>query len=138
MFKIGTVTVMAAVALAAFSTSASADTGPARDGAVQTSSVSVQQGPWAGCPVGAVCLYKGSTWESGVDKMFWSYGAHNLSNVYGSRILFNNQVADGGRPALATECRQYNGGSCDSDPVDMYAYRTLDFGPINSVKLYLG
>jgi hypothetical protein len=85
---------------------------------------------WFGCPSGAVCIFKGTTKESGVHLTFWSYGPHNLSNVYGSRLWFNNQY--GSPHPWAYLCRGYNGtggqivGVGRGGGID-------DFTPVNSV-----
>jgi len=91
------------------------------------------------CPSGAVCIYAAGDWTDGTPEyVFWSYGVHNLSGVYGSRDVVNNQT--GG--ASANLCLGYNGTNCH-DPQQAYdgwlppssVSDQVDFGPINSVVL---
>ncbi len=88
---------------------------------------------WDGCPYGAVCIY-----GQGVEPrdnpnpthIFWSYGAHNLSNQFGHHWVYNNQY--GG--ATASLCNGYNGTNCTETIGEGWAvYR--DLTPVNSVKL---
>lgn len=66
-------------------------------------------GSWAGCPYGAVCVYpEGKAWyESGPEAngIYWSYGAHNLSNQFGYHWVLNNQSGS----AYEFQCHGYNG-----------------------------
>jgi hypothetical protein len=95
-----------------------------------------KQGPHEqrGCPAGAVCIYPHAGWNGNQPALvFWSYGAHNLSNQVGRKRIFNNQT--GG--AMARTCSGYDGQDClgyvfPGDSVD------LDFTPINSVVLRRG
>jgi hypothetical protein len=92
-----------------------------------------KQGPHEqrGCPAGAVCVYPGAGWNNNRPSLvFWSYGAHNLSNQTGMKRIYNNQT--GG--ATARTCNGYDGQECigrlfPGTSVD------LDFTPINSVLL---
>lgn len=86
-----------------------------------------------GCPSGAVCIY-----GQGVDpvanphptNVYYSYGAHNLSNQVGYHIVLNNQY--GG--ASASLCNNYGGSGCVWNiPQDYYVY--YDLTPINSITL---
>ncbi len=82
-----------------------------------------------GCPSGAVCIYPGASW-SGTPKMYWSYGAHNLSGQYGTKRIFNNQT--GG--ATMRTCTGYNGTGCQGYlPAGWYIDK--DVTPINSIVL---
>ncbi|RSS82280.1 hypothetical protein [Streptomyces sp. WAC06614] len=86
---------------------------------------------WAGCPYGAVCIYPQNE-DPAVrpSHIFYSYGAHNLSNQYGWHWVLNNQY--GG--ASAQLCTGYNGAGCGgriAEGSGVYA----DLTPINSVKL---
>lgn len=87
-------------------------------------------GTTASCPSGAVCLREPN--GSILSKNIWySYGAHNLSNVIGTKVLINNQTGGAGFQI----CKGYNGTNCY--PVMRYtgAYAPYDFTPINSIVL---
>jgi hypothetical protein len=94
------------------------------------------QGPHMqrGCPAGAVCIYPGAGWNNNHPSlMFWSYGAHNLSNVVGRHRIYNNQILG----AMARTCNGYDGRDClgylfAGESVD------LDFTRTNSVVLLRG
>ncbi|GAB4004130.1 phage tail tip lysozyme [Nocardioides ultimimeridianus] len=86
-----------------------------------------------GCPAGDVCVYPGASWNNGVPQLAWSaYGAHDLSNMYGSHRVFNNQT--GG--AVAATCTQYGGGGCTWHGAGWYA--DVDLTPVNSIALEPG
>ncbi|MEV5598053.1 hypothetical protein [Streptomyces sp. NPDC052496] len=82
------------------------------------------------CPSGAVCIREtnGTILNKNI---FYSYGAHNLSNVTGVRVMVNNQTGGAGFQI----CRGYNGTNCY--PVVRYVgeYAPYDMTPINSVVL---
>jgi hypothetical protein len=81
------------------------------------------------CPAGYACLYPTGS-EAGTPIKFYTYGAHNLSNVYGMHEFFNAQT--GG--AVAYLCTGYNGGgSCQL--VRASFAEIVNFTPINSVYL---
>ncbi|MFF3859812.1 hypothetical protein [Streptomyces sp. NPDC002209] len=86
---------------------------------------------WAGCPYGAVCIYpQNQNPAVRPSQIFYSYGAHNLSNQFGNHWVLNNQY--GG--ATASLCTGYNGAGCGSriaEGTGVYA----DLGPINSITL---
>ncbi|MFJ1586491.1 hypothetical protein ACIOC1_24615 [Streptomyces sp. NPDC088197] len=86
-----------------------------------------------GCPYGAVCVYPNDT-DWGNDHpsfVYWSYGAHNLSNQYGWHDVLNNQ-SGGARARLWTG---YNGtGQVVDDLVAGGAWH-YDLGPVNSITL---
>ncbi|HEY3514873.1 MAG TPA: hypothetical protein VGL36_37170 [Kribbella sp.] len=87
-------------------------------------------GTTASCPSGAVCLQEPN--GSILSKNIWySYGAHNLSNVIGTKVLINSQTGGAGFQI----CKGYNGTNCY--PVQRYpgAYLPYDFTPINSIVL---
>ncbi|WP_030901910.1 hypothetical protein [Streptomyces sp. NRRL F-5126] len=83
------------------------------------------------CPSGAVCIREtnGTILNRNI---FYSYGAHNLSNVIGKRVIVNNQTGNAGFKL----CRGYNGGSPCTD-VERYrgSYEPYNMTPINSVVL---
>jgi hypothetical protein len=88
---------------------------------------------WDGCPYGAVCIY-----GQGVEpidnphptNVYYSYGAHNLSNQFGNHWVYNNQY--GG--ASVSLCKGYNGTNCTSTIPEGYAVYA-DLTPINSITL---
>ncbi|MFD9594491.1 hypothetical protein OG618_32825 [Kitasatospora sp. NBC_01246] len=88
-------------------------------------------GSWDGCPSGAVCIYgEGAPTSTPPTDVFYSYGAHNLSNKTGWHWVLNNQT--GG--AHARLCLGYNGTNCN---YDMAAQNGVwaDLGPVNSITL---
>jgi hypothetical protein len=89
-----------------------------------------QAGTYAGCEAGYVCIYPDASFNHAPILKFYTYGAHNLSNVHGVKRIFNNQT-DGAR---AQTCRGYHGADCNL-PVVAYTYWDENFTPINSVRL---
>ncbi|WP_327636842.1 hypothetical protein OHB24_00205 [Kribbella sp. NBC_00482] len=95
-----------------------------------TDAVEATAGTMATCPSGAVCLQEPN--GSILSKNIWySYGAHNLSNVVGTKVLINNQTGGAGFAV----CKGYNGTDCSS--VARYTGPSVpwDFTPINSILL---
>ncbi|MER7548722.1 hypothetical protein ABTX86_01845 [Streptomyces anulatus] len=83
------------------------------------------------CPSGAVCIREtnGSILNRNI---FYSYGAHNLSNVTGNRVLVNNQTGGAGFQV----CYGYNGGGGCSDVMrGVGESAPYNMTPINSVVL---
>jgi hypothetical protein len=82
------------------------------------------------CPSGAVCIREANGTIL-TKNIFYRYGAHNLSNVTGVRVIVNNQTGGAGFQI----CKGYNGTNCY--PVQRYVgeYAPYDFTPINSVVL---
>ncbi|AJP00715.1 hypothetical protein TU94_03635 [Streptomyces cyaneogriseus subsp. noncyanogenus] len=82
------------------------------------------------CPSGAVCIREtdGSILSKNI---FYSYGAHNLSNVTGYRVIVNSQTGGAGFQV----CYEYNGGRCSSVVRGTGEYAPYDMTPINSVVL---
>ncbi|MEU5256693.1 hypothetical protein [Streptomyces longwoodensis] len=83
------------------------------------------------CPSGAVCIREtnGSILSKNI---FYSYGAHNLSNVTGYRVIVNNQTGGAGFQV----CRGYNGGGdCSGVVRGTGEYTPYNMTPINSVVL---
>ncbi|MEW1656724.1 hypothetical protein [Streptomyces sp. NPDC093707] len=83
------------------------------------------------CPSGAVCIREtnGTILSRNI---FYSYGAHNLSNVTGMRVVVNNQTGGAGFKL----CLGYNGtGQCGIMARDPGEYGPGDMTPINSVVL---
>jgi hypothetical protein len=91
----------------------------------------VQSGTYAGCDAGYVCIYPDTSWDYPPYLTFYTYGAHDLSNVYGHHRIFNNQT--GG--AHAQTCRGYGGTNCNP-AIGSFVYGDEDFTPINSVRLF--
>ena len=90
-----------------------------------------QADTFAGCEEGYVCIYPDATWNHDPILKFYTYGAHNLNNVYGTKRLFNNQ--SGG--AKAQNCLGFNGTNC-LGVLESYTATDADFTPINSVRLF--
>ena len=85
-----------------------------------------------GCPSGAVCIYPtGDPATSDPEYVFWSYGPHNLSNLYGHHAIFNNQYGD----ADALACYGYNGTNCEGGGFLANTWSAPDFTPYNSIVL---
>lgn len=119
---------------------ASRDSGRGRRGADRPGrTVVATAGPAAakaattqGCPYGAVCIYpQNAGWNGGHPSHFYySYGAHNLSNMVGMHRIYNNQ--SGG--ATMRTCTGYNGTGCQGYlPANNYIDK--DMTPINSITL---
>ncbi|MEU8223880.1 hypothetical protein [Kribbella sp. NPDC048915] len=73
-----------------------------------TTDASATMGTTASCPSGAVCIQElnGTIYSKNI---FYSYGAHNLSNVIGDKIVINNQTGGAGYKL----CSKYGGsGTC--------------------------
>lgn len=91
-------------------------------------------GTYQGCPYGAVCIYPANKgWNGGHPEsggVFWSRGAHNLSNQYGVHRVFNNQY--GGW--YATLNKGYN-GRYPVFRINQYYYTDYNLTPINSISL---
>ncbi|WP_327167620.1 hypothetical protein [Streptomyces subrutilus] len=86
---------------------------------------------WAGCPDGAVCIYpQNQNPAVKPSQIYYSYGAHNLSNQFGNHWVLNNQT--GG--ATANLCTGSNGGGC-GNPIAAHTGVYADLGPINSIRL---
>ena len=63
-----------------------------------------------GCPSGYVCFYPGAGWNGDrPSRKFFTYGAHNLSNVVGTYRVYNNQTDN----AYVRTCTGYNGTGCE-------------------------
>ncbi|TQK42708.1 hypothetical protein FBY35_4138 [Streptomyces sp. SLBN-118] len=84
-----------------------------------------------GCPSGYVCMYPGAGWNNDrPTHTYYTYGAHNLSNMYGTYRIYNNQT--GG--ATMRTCTGYNGTGCQGYlPAGWYIDK--DMTPINSITL---
>lgn len=94
-------------------------------------------GSYDGCPYGAVCIYNNGSPDSGIESggIYWSYGAHNLSNQYGNHYVVNNQY--GG--AWVEMCTGYNGTGDGNEIIYGEPYGdSIDLTPINSIWLGTG
>ncbi|MFE2408525.1 hypothetical protein ACFXDE_09295 [Kitasatospora sp. NPDC059408] len=79
-----------------------------------------------GCADGYVCIYAD---DGTIVSRYYTYGPHNLSNMYGYHYVLNNQT--GGAKVAA--CTGYNGGDCGT-PVGPGWY-WINLTPINSIYL---
>ncbi|MER7921549.1 MULTISPECIES: hypothetical protein [unclassified Streptomyces] len=89
--------------------------------------------PWDGCPSGAVCIYGEGVVPANnphPTDVYYSYGAHNLSNQVGQHWILNNQT--GG--ASVTLCNGYNGTNC-TETIAQDNGLLRNFTPINSIVL---
>lgn len=84
-----------------------------------------------GCPSGDVCFYPGARWNNDQPtSRYYKYGTYNLSNMYGTYRIYNNQT--GG--ATMRTCTGYNGSGCEGYlPAGWYIDK--DMTPINSITL---
>lgn len=82
------------------------------------------------CPSGAVCIREtnGTILNKNI---FYSYGAHNLSNVTGKRVLVNSQTGGAGFKV----CFGYGGVNCSGVVRATGEYDPYDMTPINSIVL---
>lgn len=87
-----------------------------------------------GCPGGAVCIYgRNADYTAGhPTDIFYSYGAHNLSNQIGYHTVLNNQY--GSANATAQLCWEYNGGNCKIT-LELNDHWSYDLTPVNSIVL---
>ncbi|MFF7458419.1 hypothetical protein [Kitasatospora sp. NPDC008115] len=82
------------------------------------------------CPSGAVCIRE-TNGDILNKNIFYSYGAHNLDNVTGFRVVVNNQTGGAG----FRECTGYNGTNCSPVYRATGEYEPIDYTPINSLVL---
>lgn len=88
-----------------------------------------------GCPGGAVCIYAEGAVpndNSRPTNIYYSYGAHNLSNQFGYHYVLNNQY--GSASATAQLCTGYNGVNCVVT-LGLNELGNYNLTPINSVVL---
>lgn len=83
------------------------------------------------CPSGAVCIVETNETTILAKNIFYSYGAHNLSNVTGRRILINSQTGGAGFQV----CLNYGGTNCSPVVRGTGTYTPYDMTPINSIRL---
>ncbi|MFF1542658.1 hypothetical protein [Streptomyces sp. NPDC058291] len=95
-----------------------------------SSQAEADDGSWAGCPYGAVCIYpQNQNPAVSPSHIFFSYGFHPIYDQYGDHWVLNNQY-DG---ALAETCE-----SIDTDchyTIGPQEGAYVDLGPINSIYL---
>jgi hypothetical protein len=86
-----------------------------------------------GCPSGAFCIYPRDKGFNGghPELVYYSYGAHNLSNVLGMHAMYNNQTGGAGFKL----CFDYGGGRCTGNITHVGGFVPYDFTPINSIVL---
>ncbi|MEV0616416.1 hypothetical protein AB0I81_24080 [Nonomuraea sp. NPDC050404] len=82
----------------------------------------------AGCPSGRVCIYPDRT-DNGNPDTYYRYGSYNLSNVFGERLVVNNQTGGAG----VRMCRSYGGQNCEGR-LGPGRY-IINLSPINSILL---
>lgn len=87
-----------------------------------------------GCPSGAVCIYptKGGL-KAGPERgeIFYSYGAHNLTNQYGKHVIVNNQYQGAGFRV----CYSYGGRNCTGIDRFRGVYYPFDLAKVDSFTL---
>jgi hypothetical protein len=113
----------------AFGTLAAATTLAAALMAAPASAVAEQQQAGAAlCPSGYVCIYP-DTSANGVPAKYYRYGSYNLSNVFGNRLVVNNQTGGAGLRL----CSAYGGQNCGVrlGPGNY----VVNLSPINSILL---
>ncbi|MFI7454698.1 hypothetical protein ACIBQX_45000 [Nonomuraea sp. NPDC049714] len=80
------------------------------------------------CPSGNVCVYPDAT-QNGRPAMYFRYGSYNFSNVFGTRLIINNQTGGAGFRL----CTAYGGQNC-GPRMNPGTYR-VNLSPINSILL---
>ncbi|MGW1561097.1 hypothetical protein ACWCQ1_31865 [Streptomyces sp. NPDC002144] len=102
--------------------------------AIGTSSANASDRTVYGCPGGAVCIYPrdADIHNSTPTNIYYSYGAHNLSNQFGNHYVLNNQY--GSANATAQLCNGYNGADCVIT-IGLNEFGVYNLTPINSVVL---
>ncbi|GGO05849.1 hypothetical protein GCM10010116_11480 [Microbispora rosea subsp. aerata] len=80
------------------------------------------------CPIGHVCIYPDAT-PNGQPDTYYRYGSYNLSNVFGDRLVVNNQTGGAGLRL----CTAYGGQNCGERLAPGSYVRNLS--PINSILL---
>jgi hypothetical protein len=82
-----------------------------------------------GCPSGYVCIIAPNGTD--IEAKYYTYGAHNLVNMYDIHTVDNNQT--GG--ATATLCYGYNGVDCTGPTVIVGWALHRNLTPFNSIRL---
>ena len=80
----------------------------------------------SGCPSGNVCVYPDTT-ENGSPMTYYRYGSYNFSNVFGNRLIINNQTGGAGFRL----CTAYGGQNCGARKGPGRYIENLS--PINSI-----
>ncbi|WP_406148280.1 hypothetical protein [Streptomyces sp. NBC_01012] len=100
-------------------------------GAASQAAESGAQATVHGCKAGYVCVYPGAGWNGDKPTLtYYTYGAHNLVNQFGTHRVFNNQTG-GASVAL---CTGYDGVNCGTKGYPGQ-YTDANLTPINSIKL---
>ncbi|MEV0210461.1 hypothetical protein AB0H97_35245 [Streptomyces sp. NPDC050788] len=102
--------------------------------AVNIGSAQANDRPVYGCPGGAACIYpqNADIHTSTPTNIYYSYGAHNLSNQLGNHYVLNNQY--GGANATVQLCTGYNGVNC-TITIKLNEFGNYNLTPINSIVL---
>ncbi|GAA5051082.1 hypothetical protein HNP84_006531 [Thermocatellispora tengchongensis] len=87
-----------------------------------------QESARAGCPSGHVCIYPDNT-PNGTPDTYYRYGSYNLENVFGTRLIVNNQTGGAGFRL----CTSYGGQNCGPRKGPGSYHENLS--PINSILL---
>jgi hypothetical protein len=89
-----------------------------------------------GCASGYVCVYpQNAGWNGDRPSLrFYTYGAHNLSNQFGTHRVFNNQFSR----AWASLCSGYNGTGTSLFLLGAGYATDFNLTPVNSIKLSPG
>ncbi|MEV5410851.1 hypothetical protein AB0K60_18670 [Thermopolyspora sp. NPDC052614] len=87
-----------------------------------------QQARVVPCPSGYVCIYPDTT-QNGQPAKYYRYGSYNLRNVFGNRLIINNQTGGAGLRL----CTAYGGQNCGSR-LGPGSY-VVNLSPINSILL---
>ncbi len=86
---------------------------------------------YQGCPAGGVCIYPNGSWNSGhPSSIYYYYASYNLSNMYGTHRVFNNQTDN----AVVSFCTGWNGTNCFFT-MGSWTYTDINLTPVNSIKL---
>jgi hypothetical protein len=101
--------------------------GPAR----AASPRSISSASYKGCPVFDACMYTLSGWSSGhPEHKYYYYGCYDLSNEYGTRVIYNNQVG-----AFVYGYDSYGCGGNSAWVIPVGCACKVNISPINSISL---
>ncbi|XAS74890.1 hypothetical protein V3G39_09410 [Dermatophilaceae bacterium Sec6.4] len=87
-----------------------------------------------------MCIYKGTTFGSGVELRFYNYGIYNLHKQFNNHLIVNNQHYDNHfhESADAYLCTGYNGTKQFWGWVPEGGYQVENLTPIYSVSVKAG
>lgn len=101
-------------------------------GAAQAQYETPPGGVDTGCPYGAVCIYPDASWNGGnPSHVFWSEGAHQFYDQYGTHRVYNNQYGQ----AYAALSESSDGSSW-YDALKTGEYVDTNMTPYNSIRLW--